>query len=206
MTDNLLSAPIQHSQSELVRSAEVLPPLRDSDRQRQPWSNEHTAGTSVDFAGSNPTTGYASYEPQPAQFIGNTVYHDPLPLGPGLVEPYAYRGHQNFTVGPPPVAAQHVPLALGGPPRLELQAPLGPEMPNDGPFSRGPCLPNVAGPSQRGPGPIHSGMSATEDLNLKRLASHYLHSHGSYINKFRTRRSRSGGYKVLIVLEIDDTI
>ena len=75
-------------------------------------------------------------------------------------------------------------------------------MPNDG----GPCLLNVAGPPQRGPGPIQSGMSATEDLNLKRLASHYLHSHGSQINKLRTRRSRSGGYKVLIVLEIDDTI
>ena len=79
-------------------------------------------------------------------------------------------------------------------------------MPNDGPFGRGPCLPNIAGPSQRGSGPIHSGTFTAEDLNLKRLASHYLNSHSSHINKFRTRRSHSGGYKVLIVLEVDDTI
>ena len=35
---------------------------------------------SVDFTGPNPTTGYANYEPQPAQFVGNTVYDDPPPL------------------------------------------------------------------------------------------------------------------------------
>ena len=79
-------------------------------------------------------------------------------------------------------------------------------MPNDLPFSRGPCLFNVAGLSQRGPGPMHSGMSAAEEFNLKQLASHYLNNHGSHINKVRTRRIHSGGYKVLILLGIDDTI
>lgn len=47
------------------------------------------------------------------------------------------------------------------------------------------------------------GISAAEDL--KRLASHYLHSPGSQVDKLRVRRSRSGGFKVLIMLEIGDT-
>jgi hypothetical protein len=47
-------------------------------------------------------------------------------------------------------------------------------------------------------------MSPDEDL--KRLASHYLHNPGSHVDKLRMRRSRKGGFKVLILLEIDDTM
>jgi hypothetical protein len=45
-------------------------------------------------------------------------------------------------------------------------------------------------------------MSVTENLK-KNLASHYLHNPGSRVNDLRTRRSRSGTVKVLILLEID---
>jgi len=45
-------------------------------------------------------------------------------------------------------------------------------------------------------------MSVTEDV--KRLASQYLLSPGSRVDKLRMRRSRSGGFKVLILLEIED--
>jgi hypothetical protein len=50
---------------------------------------------------------------------------------------------------------------------------------------------------------MHSGMSVTENLK-KNLASHYLHNPGSRVSDLRTRRSRSGAVKVLILLEIDD--
>ena len=43
-----------------------------------------------------------------------------------------------------------------------------------------------------------------EDEDLKRLASQYLNNPGSYVNHIRVRRRRSGGRKVLIMLEIDD--
>jgi hypothetical protein len=46
-------------------------------------------------------------------------------------------------------------------------------------------------------------MSVTETLK-KDLASHYLHNPGSRVSDLRTRRSRSGAVKVLILLEIDD--
>jgi hypothetical protein len=46
-------------------------------------------------------------------------------------------------------------------------------------------------------------MSVTETLK-KSLASHYLHNAGSRVSDLRTRRSRSGAVKVLILLEIDD--
>ncbi len=45
-------------------------------------------------------------------------------------------------------------------------------------------------------------MSATEDV--KRLASQYLLSPGSHVDKLRVRRSRSGGFKVLILLKIEE--
>jgi len=47
-------------------------------------------------------------------------------------------------------------------------------------------------------------MAAAEDL--KRIAGQYLHSPGSQVDKLRVRRGRSGGFKVLILLEIDDTM
>jgi hypothetical protein len=48
-------------------------------------------------------------------------------------------------------------------------------------------------------------MSVTETLK-KDLASHYLHNPGSRVSDLRTRRSRSGGVKVLILLEINDDV
>jgi hypothetical protein len=62
---------------------------------------------------------------------------------------------------------------------------------------------NVAGPSRGDLSLVHSRMSVTESLK-KNLASHYLHNPGSRVNDLRTRRSRSGTVKVLILLEIDD--
>lgn len=50
---------------------------------------------------------------------------------------------------------------------------------------------------------VHSAMSVTETLK-KNLASHYLYHPGSRVSDLRTRRSRSGAVKVLILLEIDD--
>ena len=47
-------------------------------------------------------------------------------------------------------------------------------------------------------------MSVGEDL--KNLATQYLHNPGSHVDKLRMRRSRSGAVKVLILLEIDDTM
>ena len=50
---------------------------------------------------------------------------------------------------------------------------------------------------------LHSGMSVTETLK-KNLASHYIHNPSSRVSDIRTRRSRSGAVKVLILLEIDN--
>lgn len=66
-----------------------------------------------------------------------------------------------------------------------------------------PLSRNVVGPSRGNSSPVHTGM-ATEDL--KRLASYYLHIPSSCVDKLRIRRSRSGGYKILIFLEVDDTM
>ena len=76
-------------------------------------------------------------------------------------------------------------------------------MPNNYPTGNIPLPQNVAGPSRGDLGVVYSGMSVTEDLK-KNLASHYLHNPGSRINDLRTRRSRSGAVRVLILLEIDD--
>jgi len=62
----------------------------------------------------------------------------------------------------------------------------------------------VAGPSEGNTGPVHPGMSVAKDL--KRLASQYLFSPGSHVDKVRMRRSRSGRFKVLIMLEIEDAL
>ena len=77
-------------------------------------------------------------------------------------------------------------------------------MPNNYPASTNiPPPHNVAGPSRGDLSLIHHGLSVTENLK-KNLASHYLHNPGSRVNDLRTRRSRSGAVKVLILLEIDD--
>lgn len=77
-------------------------------------------------------------------------------------------------------------------------------MPSDHPAGRIPLPRNIAGPSRGDPSLVHTGMSVTGDL--KNLASHYLHNPGSHVDKLRMRRSRSGTVKVLILLEIDDTM
>lgn len=73
---------------------------------------------------------------------------------------------------------------------------------NDTPPSRPPLLNHVLGPSEGHPIPLHSRISAAEDL--KHLASQYLLRPGSHVDKLRMRRSRSGGFKVLILLEVED--
>jgi hypothetical protein len=77
-------------------------------------------------------------------------------------------------------------------------------MPNDGLFSRVPQPPNVAGPSRgNDSGGIHLGTSTEEDI--RRLACQYLQNPSAHVDKLRMRRSRSGGFKVMILLEIEDT-
>ena len=76
-------------------------------------------------------------------------------------------------------------------------------MPYNRPTGSIPLPHNVAGPSRGDLSVVRSGLSVTETLK-KNLASHYLHNPGSRVNDLRTRRSRSGAVKVLILLEIDD--
>ena len=77
------------------------------------------------------------------------------------------------------------------------------EVPNDRLPSHIPLPPNVAGPSQENSS-VHSAMSVSEEL--KNIASHYLRNPGSHVDKLRMKRCRSGAVKVLILLEIDDTM
>ena len=63
---------------------------------------------------------------------------------------------------------------------------------------------NIAGSSLGEFSLVHSGISAGEDL--KSMAGYYLHNSGSHVNKLRMKRSRSGAVKVLILLEINDTM
>jgi hypothetical protein len=126
---------------------------------------------------------------------------------------------------PTPGITQYIPIHPGPPP-LEQHAPEIPvrlvspthslvhiqlfllclylqEVPDNCPTGNIPLPHNVAGPSRGDLSVVHSGMSVTEDLK-KNLASHYLHNPSSRVNDLRTRRSRSGTVKVLILLEIDD--
>ena len=72
--------------------------------------------------------------------------------------------------------------------------------PIGGSLSHVPLPHNVAGPFRGNPNPVHFGMPVTDDL--KYIASRYLHSSGSYVDKLRVRRSRSGAVKVLVFLDI----
>jgi hypothetical protein len=78
------------------------------------------------------------------------------------------------------------------------------QVPNNRPPSGGPLPRYGAGPSQTNLNTVHSGMSAAEDL--KRLASQYLLGPGSHIDKLRVKRSRSGTFKVMILLEVEDAM
>jgi len=73
---------------------------------------------------------------------------------------------------------------------------------NGTPTGRAPLLHHVSGSSEGNHIPSRSRISAAEDL--KYLASQYLFSPGSHVDKLRMRRSRSGGLKVLILLEVED--
>ena len=72
---------------------------------------------------------------------------------------------------------------------------------NDTPTSRAPLLHHASGSSEGNHIHLHSRISAAEDL--KYLASQYLFRPGSHVDKLRMRRSRSGGFKVLILLEVE---
>jgi len=98
-----------------------------------------------------------------------------------------------------------IPVASGAL-RLEQFAPTILEVPNDGPPGHVPPL-NVPGSSRGNPSfghPVNYGMSVADDI--EDLASRYLYNSGSHVDKLRVRRSRSGTVKVLILLEIDDTM
>jgi hypothetical protein len=58
-------------------------------------------------------------------------------------------------------------------------------------------------PTQGNPTCVHPGISPNKDI--KDLASHYLHNTSSQVETFRMRR-RSGGFKVLILLDVDGTM
>jgi len=75
-------------------------------------------------------------------------------------------------------------------------------MPNDATIGPAALSHNIAGPSGANLGPVHSELPPAEDL--KRIATHYLQSPDSHVDKLRMRRSRSGGFKVLILLEVDN--
>ena len=77
-------------------------------------------------------------------------------------------------------------------------------MSDDGRRSRGPLPYHAERATQGNTSSLHPGVPATKDL--KHLASQYLHSPGSQVETLRMRCSRSGGFKVLILLDIDDTI
>jgi len=130
----------------------------------------------------------------PVSYIGN-VGHDSLPhFTTTLLTDH--RGDQTHHDN------HHVPIAPG-PPQLEYYAPAPPDLLND-PLGYVPVQDNVAGPSQGNPNPTHSRMSDDEDL--KRLASRYLNNHGAHVRKLVVMRRFPGGRRVLISLEIDDTI
>jgi len=98
-----------------------------------------------------------------------------------------------------------IPVASGAL-RLEQFAPAIFEVSNDSPPSHVPPL-NIAGPSRVNPSighPVNSGVSVAEDI--EDLASRCLHNPSSHVDKLRMRRSRSGAVKVLILLEVDDTM
>ncbi|KAI9508078.1 hypothetical protein F5148DRAFT_1149272 [Russula earlei] len=184
--------PIQSDQSHPSRNAEIPPSLGPRNPDFEPWSDEHTAAVNHDDL--NPATSYPDYGLLPTHFTG--LPHSAM----GVVE----QGAQSYGVAHlPPKIDQRVPFAPGQP-GLEYHTALGPGTSNNGPPG-GPLHPhNVARPFQGNPSTEQFGMSAVEDV--KYLASRYLHSSNSHVEKFRVKPRRSGGCKVLIVLEIDDAL
>ncbi|KAH9962198.1 hypothetical protein BC827DRAFT_1267178 [Russula dissimulans] len=156
-------------------------------------SQLHAHTTGVDF--TDPAANHANSGPPPAHITGL-----PLPAIMGLME----QGNQSHGVGHL-TTSQFVPLIPGQPePGLEYHAPLGPphETPDVGPLNGPPH--HVPGPFHGNSGPV--GMPLIAD-DLKHLANHYLDSPRSQVKKLQVQRERTTGRsKVLIVLEIDDTM
>ncbi|KAI0281408.1 hypothetical protein BGY98DRAFT_1094890 [Russula aff. rugulosa BPL654] len=163
-------------------------------RDHEVWSNEHLPG--IDSAGPYPAVNHVDALP-PTRYTSTIGNEDPPRVNIGFGQRQLDANHPT-----PGGITQYIPTDLGPPP-LEQYAPAIPEVPNNYPTSNIPLPHNVAGPSQGDLGLVHSGMSVTENLK-KNLASHYLHNPGSRVSDLRTRRSRSGAVKVLILLEIDD--
>ncbi|KAF8481711.1 hypothetical protein DFH94DRAFT_405090 [Russula ochroleuca] len=155
----------------------------------------------VDSAGNYPAVDYVN-PPPPTRYTstGSVGYYDPPHPATGSAE---QRRNQSQFDGHTPGITQCNPIAPG-PPRFEQYGPPIPEVPNDCAASHIPLPLNIAGADRGNASIVHPRVSATDDL--KNMASHYLHNPGSRIDKLRIRRSRSGAVKVLILLEVDDTM
>jgi len=176
---------VQPHQSDPARSTTEVPPsLSDPGS----WSNGQGV---INFPSINPTTpNDANYGP-PAPYMTGLP-----PLVMGLME-----GNQNYSVSTSEISQIAAPLVLVPESELGYHAPLvGPPQatPNTGLLSAPPHHPSNVGPSHGS-----FGMPPNAD-DLKHLAYHYLSSPRSHIEKLRVRQRRTGGSKVLIVLEIDD--
>ncbi|KAI0301968.1 hypothetical protein BC826DRAFT_986367 [Russula brevipes] len=191
MTREPLPLPTSHYQYDSVQNLEV-PTLLGCPNQES-WRSERPP---PDFTRHGPVSHVNHAPPAICPGMG---YDDPPNLT--TMSLADYRGHENHRGGhTTPRFTPHVPVAPD-PARLECSDLVVPPpwVPNNGPLNFAPLPHNGAGDR----GSVLLGNSAAEDL--KRLAGHYLHSPGSQVDKLRMRRSRSGGLKVLIMLEIGDT-
>jgi len=161
-------------------------------------SSEHPPG--ADIAGSYTSMSLADYAP-PVGYNSNMEYDDAPRPATDITE---HRGNQDHRGNHLTPGVTQYNLAVPAPPKLENYIPVAPEMPNDGSFNRGPLPHRVERPTQGNTSSVHFGISATKDI--KHLASRYLDSPSSQVESFRMSRSRTGGFKVLIVLDIDDTM
>ncbi|KAH9992926.1 hypothetical protein BJV77DRAFT_1067499 [Russula vinacea] len=156
------------------------------------WLNGHLPGAnSADLYGPYPVMEYVNALP-PTRYTGNMGYDDPPHPATVPAEQQRNQNQFQFDGNRTPGNPQYIPIAPG-PPRLEQHAPAIPEVPNDARHVPG-----------ENPSFVHPVIPVAEDL--KNLAGHYLHNRGSRVDEFRMRRSRSGAVKVLILLEIDDTM
>jgi len=99
----------------------------------------------------------------------------------------------------------HIPIA-SGPPQLEFYAQVAADLIDNDALGHAPYPHSVAGPSQGNMSSMHPRMSDSDDEDLKRRARHYLNNPGSYVDELRVWHRCSGGRRVLILLEIDDTL
>jgi len=204
MANESFALPVSRSQYDPVQSIEDPPPIGPGRRLR---SNERPPCPSSTLSYPSPTMNHARYGP-PAQYTGNMAHDGPQPPAIDSAEQHPYQGNESVGHhGPPPGAAQHISgLSIApGLPQLGYYTlpPYPQEMPYNCDIGAAPQSPNEASTSQGIPAQVPSGMSAVEDL--RRLASRYLHSPDSHVDKVRVKQSRrSGRVKVMILLEIDD--